>query len=203
MCKVKLRYGKWAKCLLLNDLCATFFVSDFLLHSKYQITQIYLQEYELLSILDFNNVRKRMSVILRRNDKIILYCKGADNVIYDRLASNQIEIKTRTLEHLNVRQYNPDYCKSLKILNNRSQFLCAEIRWGGLTYACTGWTIHRWRLFLWMEKTSARSSHIVELPRRSFGGNLWRDRMWDEFDWCDSNRGQITGWTFYPFSCNF
>ena len=32
--------------------------------------------YELLCILDFNNVRKRMSVILRRQGKIRLYCKG-------------------------------------------------------------------------------------------------------------------------------
>lgn len=60
------------------------------------------QEYELLNILDFNNVRKRMSVILRRNNKIILYCKGADNVIYDRLGPNQYELKQRTQEHLNV-----------------------------------------------------------------------------------------------------
>lgn len=43
-----------------------------------------------------------MSVILRRNNRIILYCKGADNVIYDRLNSNQLDIKTRTQEHLNV-----------------------------------------------------------------------------------------------------
>lgn len=61
-----------------------------------------LKEYELLSILDFNNVRKRMSVILRRNNRIILYCKGADNVIYDRLGQSQFDIKTRTQEHLNV-----------------------------------------------------------------------------------------------------
>lgn len=43
-----------------------------------------------------------MSVILRRNNKIILYCKGADNVIYDRLGSNQNDVKNRTQEHLNV-----------------------------------------------------------------------------------------------------
>lgn len=61
-----------------------------------------LQEYELLYIIDFNNTRKRMSVILRRNNKIFLYCKGADNVIYERLASHQNELKTRTQEHLNV-----------------------------------------------------------------------------------------------------
>ncbi|CAD7087028.1 unnamed protein product [Hermetia illucens] len=59
------------------------------------------EEYELLSILDFNNVRKRMSVILKRNNKIILYCKGADNVIYDRLSSSQHDLKARTQEHLN------------------------------------------------------------------------------------------------------
>lgn len=45
-----------------------------------------------------------MSVILRRNNRIILYCKGADNVIYDRLATNQVDIKTRTQEHLNVNE---------------------------------------------------------------------------------------------------
>ncbi|KAL5275865.1 ATP8B2 family protein [Megaselia abdita] len=59
------------------------------------------EEYELLSILDFNNVRKRMSVLLRRNNKIILYCKGADNVIYDRLSTSQNTIKNQTQEHLN------------------------------------------------------------------------------------------------------
>lgn len=43
-----------------------------------------------------------MSVIVRRNNQIVLYCKGADNVIYDRLSSDQSELKTRTQEHLNV-----------------------------------------------------------------------------------------------------
>jgi phospholipid-translocating ATPase len=58
--------------------------------------------YELLCILDFNNVRKRMSVILRRNGKLRLYCKGADNVIYERLKAGSSEIKAKTQEHLNV-----------------------------------------------------------------------------------------------------
>lgn len=58
--------------------------------------------YELLCILDFNNVRKRMSVILRRNGKLRLYCKGADNVIYERLKADISDIKTKTQEHLNV-----------------------------------------------------------------------------------------------------
>lgn len=68
----------------------------------------------MLSILDFNNVRKRMSVILRRNNKIILYCKGADNVIYDRLNSSQLDIKNRTQEHLNVSPFSQLLFFSLK-----------------------------------------------------------------------------------------
>lgn len=58
--------------------------------------------YELLCILDFNNIRKRMSVILRRDGKLKLYCKGADNVIYERLKPGQEDIKTKTQDHLNV-----------------------------------------------------------------------------------------------------
>ncbi|XP_037292420.1 probable phospholipid-transporting ATPase IM isoform X2 [Manduca sexta] len=57
--------------------------------------------YELLCILDFNNVRKRMSVILRKDGEIRLYTKGADNVIYDRLKGNQAEVRSKTQEHLN------------------------------------------------------------------------------------------------------
>lgn len=58
--------------------------------------------YELLCILDFNNVRKRMSVILRREGQLRLYCKGADNVIYERLRSGDDDVKNKTQEHLNV-----------------------------------------------------------------------------------------------------
>lgn len=43
-----------------------------------------------------------MSVIIRRNGVIKLLCKGADNVIYDRLGPNQYDLKQRTQEHLNV-----------------------------------------------------------------------------------------------------
>lgn len=59
-------------------------------------------EYELLHILDFNNVRKRMSVILRRDGKIVLYCKGADSIIIDLLAKTpeNEELKNITNDHL-------------------------------------------------------------------------------------------------------
>lgn len=56
-------------------------------------------EYELLHVLEFNSTRKRMSVIVRKLDednRIFLLCKGADNVIFERLAAGNDEIKKRT-----------------------------------------------------------------------------------------------------------
>ncbi|XP_042229397.1 phospholipid-transporting ATPase ID-like isoform X3 [Homarus americanus] len=58
------------------------------------------ETYELLCILDFNNVRKRMSVILKKDGRIRLYCKGADSIIYERLKSGQESLKHHTQEHL-------------------------------------------------------------------------------------------------------
>ncbi|XP_046677683.1 phospholipid-transporting ATPase ID isoform X2 [Homalodisca vitripennis] len=57
--------------------------------------------YEVLCILDFNNVRKRMSVILRQGQSLRLYCKGADSVVYQRLKGGDEALKAKTLEHLN------------------------------------------------------------------------------------------------------
>lgn len=48
------------------------------------------EQYELLNVLDFTSARKRMSVVVRKlgegDDRIFLLCKGADNVIFERLA---------------------------------------------------------------------------------------------------------------------
>jgi len=41
-----------------------------------------------------------MSVIVKYEGKIKLYSKGADNVIFERLASGQDELKAKTQEHL-------------------------------------------------------------------------------------------------------
>ncbi|XP_053405504.1 phospholipid-transporting ATPase ID-like isoform X2 [Mercenaria mercenaria] len=57
--------------------------------------------YDLLAILDFDNVRKRMSVIVRRNGKVQLWCKGADSVIYERLDKSCRELQELTTHHLN------------------------------------------------------------------------------------------------------
>uniref|UniRef100_A0A3B3TB65 Phospholipid-transporting ATPase n=1 Tax=Paramormyrops kingsleyae TaxID=1676925 RepID=A0A3B3TB65_9TELE len=58
------------------------------------------EKYELLNVLEFTSNRKRMSVIMRTpSGKIRLYCKGADTVIYERLAESS-RYKEITLKHL-------------------------------------------------------------------------------------------------------
>ncbi|TRM59777.1 hypothetical protein BD626DRAFT_408683 [Schizophyllum amplum] len=47
------------------------------------------EKYTPLKVLEFNSTRKRMSVAVRAPDgRIILYCKGADSVIYERLRAD-------------------------------------------------------------------------------------------------------------------
>ncbi|KYO35829.1 hypothetical protein Y1Q_0024441 [Alligator mississippiensis] len=58
--------------------------------------------YQLLAILDFNNVRKRMSVIVRSPEgNLTLYCKGADTILYELLHPSCGDLKEETTEHLN------------------------------------------------------------------------------------------------------
>jgi phospholipid-transporting ATPase len=59
-----------------------------------------LKKFQVLSVLEFTSKRKRMSVIVRTpEDKIVLYCKGADNVIYERLGQDRA-FTAETLAHL-------------------------------------------------------------------------------------------------------
>ncbi|XP_056288825.1 phospholipid-transporting ATPase ID-like [Pseudoliparis swirei] len=68
--------------------------------------------YELLAILDFNNVRKRMSVIVRSPEgKLTLYCKGADTFIYERLHPSCNKLMEVTTKHLN--EYAGDGLRTL------------------------------------------------------------------------------------------
>jgi magnesium-transporting ATPase (P-type) len=47
-----------------------------------------LERYEVMADNEFNSTRKRQSLLVKRpNGSLILFCKGADTVIYDRLAA--------------------------------------------------------------------------------------------------------------------
>uniref|UniRef100_A0A093V9D9 Phospholipid-transporting ATPase n=1 Tax=Talaromyces marneffei PM1 TaxID=1077442 RepID=A0A093V9D9_TALMA len=58
--------------------------------------------YTVLNLLEFNSTRKRMSAIIRMPDGTIrLFCKGADSVIYKRLARGQQQaLRKTTADHL-------------------------------------------------------------------------------------------------------
>ena len=62
------------------------------------------REYTVLNTLEFNSSRKRMSAIIRMPDgRIILFCKGADSVIYSRLnKGEQQQLRKTTAEHLEM-----------------------------------------------------------------------------------------------------
>lgn len=57
-----------------------------------------MERYQLLQMIEFNSTRKRMSVIVRNpQGQVVLYCKGADSVIYQRLTDDHDpELKART-----------------------------------------------------------------------------------------------------------
>ncbi|XP_059648640.1 putative phospholipid-transporting ATPase 9 [Cornus florida] len=58
--------------------------------------------YKLLNVLEFNSSRKRMSVIVRNDEgKLLLLCKGADSVLFERLAKNGREYEEETRDHVN------------------------------------------------------------------------------------------------------
>ncbi|RDX76684.1 putative phospholipid-transporting ATPase 9, partial [Mucuna pruriens] len=57
--------------------------------------------YKLLNVLEFNSSRKRMSVIVKDEEgRILLLCKGADSVMFERLAKDGREFEEKTLEHV-------------------------------------------------------------------------------------------------------
>lgn len=48
-------------------------------------------DYEVLDVVEFSSARKRMSVIVKFPDnRIVLFCKGADNIIMERLAKANV-----------------------------------------------------------------------------------------------------------------
>ncbi|KAJ3291854.1 hypothetical protein HK104_005773, partial [Borealophlyctis nickersoniae] len=60
-----------------------------------------VRKFRVLNILEFNSTRKRMSVVVRDEEgRIVLLCKGADSVIYERLALYQDDLRDITFSHL-------------------------------------------------------------------------------------------------------
>ncbi|XP_040595479.1 phospholipid-transporting ATPase FetA isoform X3 [Mesocricetus auratus] len=59
--------------------------------------------YQLLAILDFSNERKRMSVVVRTpEDRVMLFCKGADTILYELLHPSCASLSEVTMDHLDL-----------------------------------------------------------------------------------------------------
>ena len=53
-----------------------------------------LLHYEVLAVNEFNSARKRMSILVRHPDNtIVLYCKGADNIMLELLSRKELASK--------------------------------------------------------------------------------------------------------------
>lgn len=77
------------------------------------------ESYELLELIEFSSDRKRMSVILNiPNEGIVLFCKGADSIIFERLSEEsgkstfkkEVEQKLIQFSNLGLRTLCYAYC---------------------------------------------------------------------------------------------
>lgn len=78
-----------------------------------------IEEYEILDIIEFTSSRKRMSVLVKFPDnRICLICKGADNVILERLRNSALakEMQRRiTLTSMERKREEADYVIQSKL----------------------------------------------------------------------------------------
>uniref|UniRef100_A0A8B9XN15 Phospholipid-transporting ATPase n=1 Tax=Bos mutus grunniens TaxID=30521 RepID=A0A8B9XN15_BOSMU len=59
-----------------------------------------IEEYELLHTLNFDAVRRRMSVIVKtQTGDILLFCKGADSAVFPRVQNHEIDLIKVHVEH--------------------------------------------------------------------------------------------------------
>ncbi|KAG8656468.1 hypothetical protein MANES_04G141200v8 [Manihot esculenta] len=77
--------------------------SSVVIREKYaQPGQQVEREFKILNLLEFTSKRKRMSVIVRDEDgQILVLCKGADSIIFDRLSKKGRMYEETTTKHLN------------------------------------------------------------------------------------------------------
>ncbi|KAG6872613.1 hypothetical protein C0995_008358 [Termitomyces sp. Mi166 len=78
-----------------------------------------IERYRLLNILEFTSARKRMSVVVRKMDegdgRVFLLCKGADNVIFDRLREGGGEGEGREETERHLGEFASDGLRTLTL----------------------------------------------------------------------------------------
>ncbi|RZB45876.1 putative phospholipid-transporting ATPase 8 isoform B [Glycine soja] len=70
--------------------------------------------YQLLHVLEFSSSRKRMSVIVRNEEnQLLLLCKGADSVMFERLSQHGRQFEAETRDH--IKRYSEAGLRTLVI----------------------------------------------------------------------------------------
>ncbi|KAE8972264.1 hypothetical protein PR002_g26571 [Phytophthora rubi] len=70
--------------------------------------------YEILDVLEFNSTRKRMSVVVRKpNGELLLYTKGADMMICQRLKDDPAMMKLKIVTRDHMEKYADDGLRTL------------------------------------------------------------------------------------------
>uniref|UniRef100_A0A146X6U7 Phospholipid-transporting ATPase n=1 Tax=Fundulus heteroclitus TaxID=8078 RepID=A0A146X6U7_FUNHE len=76
-----------------------------------------VETYELLHVLNFDPVRRRMSVMVRpKTGEILLFCKGADSSIFPRVKQNEVESIRTHVERNAIDGYRT-LCVAYKLLS--------------------------------------------------------------------------------------
>ncbi|EGZ15099.1 hypothetical protein PHYSODRAFT_351482 [Phytophthora sojae] len=72
--------------------------------------------YEILDVLEFNSTRKRMSVVVRKpSGELLLYTKGADMMIYQRLKDDPAMLKLKNITRDHMEKYADDGLRTLAL----------------------------------------------------------------------------------------
>lgn len=129
------------------------------------------ERYEILSVIEFTSARKRMSIITRTpSGKILLYCKGADSVIYERLSKRGTKFKDETLRHLE--EFASAGLRTLC-------FACAEIspadyeEWQQIYHSASTSMINR-------EMKIEEAANLIEKDLNLLGATAVEDRLQDQ-----------------------
>ncbi|KAG9309612.1 hypothetical protein JVU11DRAFT_10273 [Chiua virens] len=127
------------------------------------------ERYTLLKTIEFNSSRKRMSVVVRTPDgRIVLYCKGADSVIYERLSANvDPALKEKTTKDMDMFANSGlrTLCIAYRVLTEE-QFLM----WGRTYDAATAATENR-------EEEVEKAASSIEQELLLLGATALEDKL--------------------------
>lgn len=127
--------------------------------------------YPVLTTIEFNSTRKRMSAIVRMPDnQIVLFCKGADSIIYSRLKrGEQAELRKTTAEHLEMfaREGLRTLCIAQRLLSEEEYYAWRKIHDAAATALDD------------REEKMEEAAEIIEQDLSLIGGTAIEDRLQD------------------------